>query len=273
MRRGLTRRFVLIVLTLAVVTFVAVWVFKRQTTMIWRFIDLKDPQQIRQLLEQRVSLRLEAPISDEQKSKLYDTLSQLLFVYKEGSFDDFIRYLSDRQGIINPQSIKVMRELPIFTHRLEMLPPDIRAKVTRVATQMRTWPPKEDKEVLRAYWLLSYSETGTWKAIAPEAGYIRIFQTNQPLNVKEAMSIVQRNSIYQTKRSSLIFNRDTLFPGENERPCLYAEVYLPAEHPTNDPPWGYYLWLRWSKAISNWFLDLAGMDFSGEREESSNILY
>lgn len=273
MKQGLTRWFVLIVLTLAVMTFVAVWVFKRRTTVMWRFVNLKDPQQIRQLLEQHVPLRLEAPISDEQKSKLYDTLSQLLFVYKEGNFDGFIRYLSDRRGILNPQSIKVMRDLPVFTHRMETLPPDIRTKVTRVAAQMRAWPPREDVEIFRAFWLLLYSETGPWKAIAPEAGYIRIFQTNQPLNANTAMSIIQRNSIYRTKRSSLIFNRDTLFPGENKRPCLYAEVYLPAEHPTNDPPWGYYLWLRWNKAISNWFLDLAGMDFSGERDEGSNIIY
>ncbi|MEZ8216593.1 hypothetical protein B0813_000130 [Candidatus Fervidibacteria bacterium JGI MDM2 SSWTFF-3-K9] len=270
-KRRLTQWFILISLTFAAVTFIALWLLKQRTTII--FVDLKDPQQIRHLLEQHVPLRLETSISDDQKSKLYDTLSQLLFIYKEGSFDSFIRYLSDRRGIVNPQNIKVMRDLPVFTHRIETLPPDIRTKVTRVATQVRTWPPKEDMETFRAFWLLLYSETGTFKAIAPEVGYIRIFQTNQPINANTAMSIMQRSSIYPTNRSSLVFNRETLFPGENERPCLYAEVYLPAEHPTNDPPWGYYFWLRWSKVISNWFLDLAGMDFSGERDESSDILY
>jgi hypothetical protein len=270
MEQRLTQWFVLIALTLVVVIFVTVWIIKPRNPMI--FVELKNPQQIRQLLEQ-VPLRLEAFISDEQKSKLYDTLSQLLFIYKKGNFDGFIRYLSDRRGIVNPQSIKVMRDLPIFTGRIETLPDNIRTKVIRVATQMRTWPPKEDMEIFRAVWLLLYSETGTFKSVAPKAGYIRIFQTNQPLNVNTAMSIIQHNSIYRTNRSSLIFNRDTLFPGENEQPCLYAEVYLPAEHPTNDPPWSYYFWLKWSKAISNWFLDLAGMDYSGERSEGSNILY
>jgi len=122
MERRLTQWFVLIALTLVVVIFVTVWIIKPRNPMI--FVELKNPQQIRQLLEQ-VPLRLEAFISDEQKSKLYDTLSQLLFIYKEGNFDGFIRYLSDRQGIVNPQSIKVMRDLPIFTGRIETLPDNI----------------------------------------------------------------------------------------------------------------------------------------------------
>jgi len=122
MERRLTQWFVLIALTLVVVIFVTVWIIKPRNPMI--FVELKNPQQIRQLLEQ-VPLRLEAFISDEQKSKLYDTLSQLLFIYKKGNFDGFIRYLSDRQGIVNPQSIKVMRDLPIFTGRIETLPDNI----------------------------------------------------------------------------------------------------------------------------------------------------
>ena len=122
MERRLTQWFVLIALTLVVVIFVTVWIIKPRNPMI--FVELKNPQQIRQLLEQ-VPLRLEAFISDEQKSKLYDTLSQLLFIYKEGNFDGFIRYLSDRRGIVNPQSIKVMRDLPIFTGRIETLPDNI----------------------------------------------------------------------------------------------------------------------------------------------------
>ena len=122
MERRLTQWFVLIALTLVVVIFVTVWIIKPRNPMI--FVELKNPQQIRQLLEQ-VPLRLEAFISDEQKSKLYDTLSQLLFIYKKGNFDGFIRYLSDRRGIVNPQSIKVMRDLPIFTGRIETLPDNI----------------------------------------------------------------------------------------------------------------------------------------------------
>jgi len=268
------RIFVLIAFTIITITFIAIWIYKRQIIVTWKFIDLKDIKQIRQILEQKVFIKLEVNITEEQKRKLYDTLSNLLFIYKNGDFNNFVQYLLNRKGIINPQISKLMKTLPIFAYRIDTLPPDIKTKVTKVASQMRIWPPQEDMEIFKAMWLLSYSESGTWNAIAPESGYIRVFQSDQPLSKESVESIIQRHSTYyQTQRSSVVFNRWTLFPGENKRPCLYAEVYFPAKHPTGEPPWGYYLWLRWNDAISDWFLDWAGMDSSGERSESSDILY
>ena len=44
------------------------------------FVELRDPNQIRQILEKQGSLKTEVSISEFQRERLYDTVVQLLFL-------------------------------------------------------------------------------------------------------------------------------------------------------------------------------------------------
>ncbi len=230
------------------------------------FVELRDPNQIRQILEKQGSLKTEVSLSELQRERLYDTIVQLLFLYRDGDWEKFLNYLQERRGSFNPERLKGLREM--FATPEKYFSEADRKNLTKIVRQFRQWPPQEDAEVLRANWLFCYSEAGVWDAVAPKTVHIRVFQIEQPLDVSKAVEEIRTRS-----QQAVVFSRQTLFPGERQSPCLYAEVSFRARHPTKDPPWRYFLWLRWDNITGNWFLDLAGMDFSGLRSANTNLRF
>ncbi len=239
------------------------------------FVPIEDERQVQGII-QRLPWIEEITISDFQKQKLQETIAEVLVIYKDRNFEKFIDYLQRRKGRLNPLRIAVLKDLPIFKIREispSQLPPNlqqeyqrVRQIVEKVAPQFANWPPKDDLNLFKAFWLLSYHEAGPWNGVDIKTTYIRVFRTDQPINPNVALAAIR-------SPNRLVMSRDTLFPGEEERPCLYAEAYFVARHPTPDPPWGYYLWFRWSNQAQNWFLDLAGMTFSGKRGENTNLIF
>jgi len=227
------------------------------------FVELRDLNQIRQILEKQSSLKTEVSISEFQRERLYDTVVQLLFLYRDGDWEKFLDYLQERRGAFNSERLKGIREMFANPKHFDE---SGRKILTKIANHFRKWPPQGDAEVLRASWLFNYNEAGVWDAIAPKTVHIRIFQSEQPIDIGAAMSVIRTHS-----QQAVVFSRQTIFPGERQRPCLYAEIRFRARHPTEDPPWRYFLWLRWDETVGNWFLDVAGMDFSGIRGSNTNL--
>ncbi len=246
-------------LALIVVLILAIFVKKAEE----EFVELRDPNQIRQILEKQGILKTEVGISEFQRKRLYDTFVQLLFLYRDGDWEKFLDYLQERRGTFNSEHLKGFRDMFATAKYFDE---SGRKILTEIARHFRKWPPQEDAEVLRASWLFNYHKAGVWDAIAPKTLKIRVFQTEQPLDVGMAMSVIRAQS-----QQAIVFSRQTIFPGERQAPCLYAEIRFRARHPTEDPPWRYFLWLRWDETTGNWFLDVAGMDFSGVRGSNTNL--
>jgi len=227
------------------------------------FVELRDPNQIRQILKKQGSLKTEVGISEFQRERLYDTIVQLLFLYRDGDWEKFLDYLQERRGAFNSERLKVFRDMFATAKYFDEAG---RKTLAEIARHFRKWPPQEDAEVFKASWLFEYNKVGVWDAIAPRTVHIRIFQSEQPINADTAMSVIRTHS-----QQAVVFSRKTIFPGEKQAPCLYAEISFRARHPTEDPPWRYFLWLRWDETNGNWFLDVAGMDFSGLRSNNTNL--
>ncbi len=239
------------------------------------FVPLQSREQIERVLQDRVLWIQETSINDFQKQQLIKTLADILMIYRDGDFEQFLNYLRQRRGRFDPSRMAGLRDILANLSKIspEQLRPEERQEYQRtrqifdkIAPQFPQWPPKDDLSVFKAHWLLTYHDAGVWSGIEVKTAYIRVFQTNQPINPNTALAAIQ-------SPNRLVFYRNTSFPGEQDAPCLYAEVYLVARHPTPDPYWGYYLWLRWSNAIQNWFLDLAGMTFSGNRSANTDLLF
>jgi hypothetical protein len=229
------------------------------------FVELRDPNQIRQILEKQGNLKTEVSISEFQRERLYDTIVQLLFLYRDGDWEKFLGYLQERRGAFNSERLKGFREMFATTKYFDEAG---RKTLAEIARHFQKWPPQEDVEVFRASWLFNYNKAGVWDAIAPKTVHIRIFQSEQPIDVGTAMGVIRTQS-----QQAIVFSRQTIFPGEKQAPCLYAEIRFRARHPTEDPPWRYFLWLRWDETTGNWFLDVAGMDFSAPRSSNTNLSF
>ncbi len=265
----LSLMLVLVIATLAVIVVMV--------NKVRRFVPIKDERQAQRLV-QRFPWVLETQISDLQKQRLVETLGEILVIYKDGDFEKFLDYLHKRKGSIDRTKMVELLQAPVF-HIFKISPSQLpveeqreyqRVKqiVEKVAPKFAEWPPKSDIDVFKASWLLSYHEAGPWNGIDIKTAYVRVFQTSQPINTWEANKAIRTHS-----PQAAAFSKSTVFPGEEKRPCLYAEAYFVARHPTPDPHWGYYLWLRWSEQIQNWFLDLAGMTFSGRRGENTDLFF
>ncbi|MGC8784259.1 MAG: hypothetical protein ACP5RN_07725 [Armatimonadota bacterium] len=244
-----------------------------------RFVDIESTQQVSQVIKEKFLWLNAENLSPSQRQKLVDTVADLLVVYRTGDAQQFMRYLNERKGRLDTQKLATVRQLPVFFVRQIAPPPNAspddmreyelaRNLVDKVSSQFPQWPPKSDEDVFRAYWMLHYHEAGAMNRIAPKTAYIRIFQVDQPLDPELAASSIRTGSA-----SASVFTRLTSFPGETNRPCLYAEVKITAQHPTRDPQWAYYFWLRWDAKVHNWFLDLAGMNYSGMRTHNTELVF
>jgi len=256
------RIFLLLVLTLVLLVVFIILTFMTQKAPKEEFVDLRDPDYIRQLFENQIPVKTEAQLSETQRKRLYKTIVQILFFYRDGDLGKFLSYLQERGGTFNPEKLRGFRNL--FAAPDEVT----RKSIAKILPHFNQWPPRDNAAIFRAAWLLAYTSAGVWDAIAPKTAYIRIFQSQRPLSSEEAMKVIRAKS-----QQSVVFARLTNFPKEGQSPCLYAEVSFRARHPTKDPPWRYFLWLRWSDAIGNWFLDLAGMDFAGLRNNNTNLRF
>lgn len=262
----------ILLLVIATIAFIVVMVNK-----VRRFAPIKDEGQAQQLV-QRFPWVVETQMTDLQKQRLVETLGEILVIYKDGDFEKFLNYLRKRKGSLDKVKMAQLREVPVFyifkisPHQLSIKEQReyqrIKQIVEKVAPKFAEWPPKSDIDVFKAHWLLTYHEAGPWNGVDIKTAYVRVFQTSQPIDPNSALKAIRNRS-----PMALVTFRSTVFPGEEKRPCLYVEAYFVARHPTPDPYWGYYLWLRWSEQIQNWFLDLAGMTFSGERGENTDLLF
>ncbi len=129
---------------------------------------------------------------------------------------------------------------------------------------------------------------GVWQQLTG-VGRIEVFRTEQPVTAMQAMRY-----ILDRGKAALAFSRYSGFPGESERPCLYALVQFTAAPPSLPPesvmevPWldgrvmrfamsdaprTYFLWLRWDEQVQCWWIDVAGVDRADARPRHYDLLF
>ena len=107
------------------------------------FVELRDPNQIRQILEKQGSLKTEVSISEFQRERLYDTVVQLLFLYRDGDWEKFWGYLQERRGAFNSERLKGIREMFANPKHFDE---SGRKILTKIANHFRKWPPQGDDQ-------------------------------------------------------------------------------------------------------------------------------
>ena len=132
---------------------------------------------------------------------------------------------------------------------------------------------------------------GVWQELIG-VGQIEIFHSEQPVT---PFHVLQYIHIRESSQSELALGRYSTFPGESERPCLYAlvrfvaappplppgsamEVQLPfceqvRRFPMSDAPRTYFLWLRWDVQTGHWWIDIAGVDRADARPRHYDLLF
>jgi hypothetical protein len=230
-----------------------------------------------------------------QPPALNQAVEPVLNLAEQISWQQLPKWFSLRGENLTPdQQIKLWQTLAeiinLYAH------PDL-AQFERYLKRRGGFFPDQVQQVWQQGWQKRYQAGGVWTQIRGR-GKIEVFLSEQPITPASASSYMQQ--CCPSESGYLALGRVSRYPGEDERPCLYARVCFVGVPPAapfrtkemilpkrvegrwelerrqvaiDESARVYCLWLRWDTIVEQWWLDVVGVNNAFMRPDNYDLMF